>query len=54
MITKETVYVVTHDDPFAEEFRQYCSKESGWEVRYDTLETIYRRREIVGLSEEDK
>lgn len=54
MIAKETVYVVTHDDPFAEEFSKYCSKESGWEIRYDTSETIYKCREIVGLSEEDK
>lgn len=54
MIAKEIVYVVTHDDPFAEDFRQYCSKENGWEVRYDTAETIYKRRVIVALNEEGK
>lgn len=54
MITKETVYVVTHDDPHAEEFRQCCSKESGWVIRYDTVETIYKFREIVVLNEESK
>lgn len=34
MITKEITYVVTHDDPFAEEFRRYCSKEKRTDRKY--------------------
>ena len=36
MITKETTYVVTHDDPFAKGFRMYCSKEKRTDRKSDT------------------